>query len=102
MLRNLKVDGKELIRESKSAILHAIVGVLDCKNWSSQKNTATILHVLLGSRRSSKKTFVEEEFRSAILEGLPDILKLLVNGRSYRTVGGATALLALSEDGMLY
>ncbi|OAX37717.1 ARM repeat-containing protein [Rhizopogon vinicolor AM-OR11-026] len=88
-------DGKDLIRESKGAIFHSILGALDCHNWSSQKDAATVLHILFSNGHSS---FVAEEFQSAILDGLPDILKLLVHDRSYRIVGGATALLALCED----
>ncbi|KAG2031127.1 armadillo-type protein [Suillus americanus] len=92
-------DGKELIKESKLAIFHAIVAALDNQKWASQMNAAMALHTLFGIRHSSGRTFVTHEFRSVILEGLPHILKLLVHDRSYRVVGGAAALFALSEDG---
>ncbi|KAG1733717.1 hypothetical protein EDB19DRAFT_1208414 [Suillus lakei] len=62
-------------------------------------NAAMALHVLFGIGHSSERTFVTEEFQSAILEGIPGILKLLVHDRSYRVVGGAAALFALSKDG---
>ncbi|KAG2131659.1 hypothetical protein DEU56DRAFT_453813 [Suillus clintonianus] len=94
-------DGKELIKDSKVPMFRAIVAALDQQNWDSQKNAAMALHNLFGVRDSSEKalSFVVEEFQSVILEGIPDILKLLVYDRSYRVVGGAVALLALSEDG---
>ncbi|KAG2344580.1 hypothetical protein BDR05DRAFT_166926 [Suillus weaverae] len=90
-------DGKELIKESKRSIFHAIVMALDHQKWASQKNAAIALHTLFGIRDSSEKTFVTQEFQSVILEGIPRILKLLVHDRSYRVVGGAAALLALSD-----
>lgn len=94
-------DGKELIKDSGVPMFRAIVAALDQQNWDSQKNAAMALHNLFGVRDSSEKalSFVVEEFQSVILEGIPDILKLLVYDRSYRVVGGAVALLALSEDG---
>ncbi|KAG1807161.1 uncharacterized protein BJ212DRAFT_768474 [Suillus subaureus] len=92
-------DGKELIKESKIAIFRAIVVALDNQKWDSQMNAAIALHTLFGIRHSSERTFVTHEFQSVILEGLPRILKLLVHDRSYRVVGGAAALFALSEDG---
>ncbi|KAG1775679.1 hypothetical protein EV702DRAFT_426670 [Suillus placidus] len=92
-------DGKELIKESKRSIFHAIVTALDHQKWTSQKNAAIALHTLFGIRDSSERTFVTQEFQSVILEGIPRILKLLVHDRSYRVVGGAAALLALSDDG---
>lgn len=101
-LKNIKDDGKELIRASKDAIFHAILGALDCQHWSSQTNAATTLHTLFGLRHSFENTFVAKEFQPTILEGLPHILRLLMHDRSYRTVGGAAALLALSESGMFY
>lgn len=101
MLRNTEADGKELIKESKDAIFRAIVEALDCQTWSSQKHAATVLHTLFGMRHK-EKTFVMKEFESTILQGLPDILKLLAEDQQpHRTVGGAAGLLALSEDGML-
>ncbi|KAG0706276.1 armadillo-type protein [Suillus ampliporus] len=92
-------DGKELIKECKVTVFRAIVGALDRQDWGSQKNAAIALYTLFGIPHPSERTFVTEEFRSAILEGLPQILKLLAHDRSYRTVGGAAALLALSDDG---
>jgi hypothetical protein len=99
MLRNITADGKELIKASKGDIFRAIVEALDSQNWSKQEPAATVLHTLSSLRHPSGKTFIAEEFLSTILEGLPEILKLLSHDRSYRTVGGAAALLALSEDG---
>lgn len=100
MLRSTTADGTELIKGSKDAIFHAIVEALDCQTWSSQEHAATVLHTLFGMRHG-EKTFVVKEFQSTILQGLPDILKLLVEDQPHRTVGGAAGLLALSEDGML-
>ncbi|KAG1892854.1 uncharacterized protein F5891DRAFT_1176646 [Suillus fuscotomentosus] len=92
-------DGKELIKEAKIPIFRAIVAALDHQKWASQSNAAMALHTLFGIRdSSSERTFVSQEFRSVILEEISQILKLLVHDRSYRVVGGAAALLALSDD----
>lgn len=90
-------DGKEMIKESKIPIFSAIVTALDHQEWALQKNAAMALNTLFGIR-DSERTFVTQEFQSVILEGIPRILKLLVHDRSYRVVGGAAALLALSDD----
>jgi hypothetical protein len=90
-----------LIKESKISIFSAIVTALDHQEWASQKNAAMALHTLFGIR-NPERTFVTQEFQSVILEGIPRILKLLVHDRSYRVVGGAAALLALSDDSMLH
>jgi hypothetical protein len=99
--KKIKADGKELIKESKISIFSAIVTALDHQEWALQKNAAMALHTLFGIR-NSERTFVTQEFQSVILEGIPRILKLLVHDRSYRVVGGAAALLALSDDSMLH
>ncbi|KAG2151118.1 armadillo-type protein [Suillus bovinus] len=91
-------DGRELIRGAKIPIFRAIVAALDHQKWDSQRNAAMALHTLYGIQDPEKKTFVMQEFQSAILYGIPQILKLLVHDRSYRVVGGAVALLALSHD----
>ncbi|KAG1853804.1 armadillo-type protein [Suillus tomentosus] len=92
-------DGKELIRVAKIPVFRAIVAALDHQKWDSQKNAATALHTLVGIRDSSFETeFVTQEFRSVILEEISHILKLLAHDRSFRVVGGAAALLALSDD----
>lgn len=91
-------DGKELIKESKVAIFHSIVMALDNQNWASQMNAAMALHTLFWNRHSSERAFITQEFQPVILEGIPRILKLLRNDRSYRAVGGAAALFALSKD----
>jgi hypothetical protein len=75
---------------------------LDNQNWASQMNAAMALHTLFWNRHSSERAFITQEFQPVILEGIPRILKLLRNDRSYRAVGGAAALFALSKDGMLH
>lgn len=98
-----QADGKVLIKEAKIPIFRAIVAALDHQKWASQSNAAMALHTLFGILDcSSERTFVTQEFRSVILEEISQILKLLVHDRSYRVVGGAAALLALSSDGMLH
>ncbi|KAG1786728.1 hypothetical protein EV424DRAFT_1356697, partial [Suillus variegatus] len=93
-------DGKVLIKEAKIPIFRAIVAALDHQKWASQSNAAMALHTLFGILdSSSERTFVTQEFRSVILEEISQILRLLVHDRSYRVVGGAAALLALSNDG---
>lgn len=94
-------DGQELVKESKIPIFRAIVAALNHQKWDSQQNAAMALRTLFGIHHGSERTFVMQEFQSVILDEYPQILKLLVNDRSYRVVGGAAALLALSEDGII-
>ncbi|KAG1732688.1 uncharacterized protein EDB91DRAFT_1338315 [Suillus paluster] len=69
-------DGKEVIKESKDAIFHAIVGTAH-HTWNSQKHAAMALRTLFGIQHSSERSFVTKEFQPVILAGLPDILRLL-------------------------